>query len=100
MDASISGPSITVCCHFAKEGLNSIFLYVQSSEEPVERWNEFEFSWAGKSYKITIPESDRYTVAAYYSPLNNELLQDCTTSKLLYITSPKFLMTAKKYLVW
>ncbi|KAF9482815.1 HAD-superfamily subfamily IIID h [Pholiota conissans] len=41
MDTDISGPSIN------------------SSEEPVEKWSELQFSWAGKTYKISVPDSDR-----------------------------------------
>ena len=33
---------------------------IQTTEELVEQWSELEFSWAGKPFKLRIPESDRY----------------------------------------
>lgn len=34
--------------------------HTQTIEELVEQWNELEFTWAGKPFKLRIPESDRY----------------------------------------
>ncbi|KJA27154.1 hypothetical protein HYPSUDRAFT_198438 [Hypholoma sublateritium FD-334 SS-4] len=32
---------------------------IETTEDVVEQWNELEFTWAGKPFKLRIPESDR-----------------------------------------